>query len=164
LRNDKERGMAELVREVVIKYRMRKITAKERKNGYLNKVSRPEDAVNAVKDLADEGVEKIVCLFLNAKNRILVKQVVSEGTVNRTVLMLREVFRYAISCDASSIIIAHNHPSGDTEPSSEDKEYTKAVVEAGNLLNINVLDHIIVGRDLATGEIKHYSFACLGLI
>jgi len=151
--------MPELVREIVLKYRMRKITEEERENGYLNRVSNPYEAVNAVKDLADSGVEKFVCLFLNAKNKILVKQLINTGTVNRSMLILREIFRFAIACDAASIILAHNHPTGETTPSREDKDCTEAIVKAGAYLDINILDHLIVGRDLETSEIRHFSFA-----
>jgi DNA repair protein RadC len=156
--------MAKMVREIVLKYKMRKITEAEENNGYLNRVSRPDEAVNAVKDLADEGIEKFVCLFLNAKNRILVKQLMNAGTVNKATPIIREIFRYAIACDATGLIMAHNHPTGNIEPSNEDKEYTKAIANAGEVLNISVLDHIIIGRNLDTGEIRHYSFACAGLL
>ncbi len=156
--------MPELVREIVLKYRMRKITEEEKKNGYLNKISNPYDAVNAVKDMADSGVEKFVCLFLNAKNKILVKQLINTGTVNRSMLILREIFRFGIACDAASIILAHNHPTGETAPSREDKDCTESIVKAGGYLDINVLDHIIVGRDLETSEIRHFSFAENGLM
>ncbi len=156
--------MPELVREIVLKYRMRKITEEEKQNGYLNKVSNPNEAVNAVKDLADSGVEKFVCLFLNAKNKILVKQSINTGTVNRSMIILREIFRFAIACDAASIILAHNHPTGATTPSREDKDCTESIVKAGAYLDINVLDHIIVGRDLETSEIRHFSFAENGLM
>lgn len=156
--------MAKMVREIVLKYRMRKITEEEANNGYMNKVSRPDEAVNAVSDLADSGIEKFVCLFLNAKNKILVKQLMNAGTVNKATPVIREIFRYAIACDATGIIMAHNHPTGEIEPSKEDREYTKAIASAGEFFNISVLDHIIIGRDLDTGEIKHYSFACMGLL
>ncbi len=156
--------MPELVREIVLKYRMRKITEEEKQNGYLNKVSNPYEAVNAVKDLADSGVEKFVCLFLNAKSKILVKQPINTGTVNRSMIILREIFRFAIACDAASIILAHNHPTGETTPSREDKDCTESIVKAGGYFDINVLDHIIVGRDLETSEIRHFSFAENGLM
>jgi DNA repair protein RadC len=151
--------MAKFVREIILKYKMRRVTEAEMDNGYLNKISKPEEAANAVNDLADEGIEKFVCLFLNSKNRILVKQVLNTGTVNQANPILREIFRYGIACDAASIIVAHNHPSGDPEPSKEDKEFTKTLVKAGEVLNIKVLDHIVVSRDLETGELKHFSFS-----
>lgn len=151
--------MAMMVREIILKYKLRKVTEEELNNGYLKKISRPEEAVNAIKDLADEGTEKFVCLFVNSKNRILVKQTVNTGTVNQANPIIREIFRYALACDAASIICGHNHPSGDPEPSIEDKEFTKTLTRAGEILNIKVLDHIIISRDLDTGEIRHYSFS-----
>lgn len=77
---------------------------------------------------------------------------VSKGTVNQTLAMPREVFRKAIEMNASSIILAHNHPSGDTTPSDEDIALTKRMEESGSILGINVLDHFIVGHN------RYYSF------
>ena len=68
-----------------------------------------------------------------------------EGTLNACVFHPREIFRYAIDCNANSIIIAHNHPSGDPQPSQEDIRATKQLIEAGNPIGINVLDHVIIG-------------------
>ena len=156
--------MPTLVREIVLKYRMRRVTAEEQENGYLNKLSKPEDAVKALQDIADEGIERFIALYLNSKNKVLVKQVIETGTVNQANPILREIFRYALACDAASVICCHNHPSGDPAPSIEDKEFTKNLVNAGNVMNAKVLDHIIVARDLETGEVKHYSFADHGLM
>lgn len=77
---------------------------------------------------------------------------ISKGTVNQTIAMPREVFKKAIEMNASSIILAHNHPSGDTTPSHEDQILTKRMVEAGDILGINVLDHFVIGHN------KYYSF------
>jgi len=121
-----------MIREIILKYKMRKATPEEEQNGYLTKLSKPEDAVKAVSELADEGVEKFVCLYLNSKNRIIVKQKIEDGTISQANPILRELYRYGIACDASSIIVAHNHPSGDPEPSREDKDYTATLVNAGN--------------------------------
>jgi len=136
--------MAIMVREIILKYRLRKVTEEELNNGYLKKISRPEEAVNAIKDLADEGTEKFVCLFVNSKNRILVKQTVNTGTVNQANPIIREIFRYALACDAASLICGHNHPSGDPDPSDEDIKVTAKLVEAGKLMGIIVLDHLVV--------------------
>jgi DNA repair protein RadC len=153
-----------MIREIILKYKMRRATVEEQENGYLTKLSKPEDAVKSLQDIADEGVERFVCLYLNSKNKILVKQKVEDGTPNMANPILREIFRYALACDASSIIVAHNHPSGDPAPSREDKDYTATLVNAGNALNIKILDHVIISRDLETGEVKHYSFADHSLI
>jgi DNA repair protein RadC len=138
---------------------MRKATLEEQENGYLTKLSKPEDAVKSLQEIADEGIEKFYALYLNSKNKILVKQKIEDGTINQANPIMREVFRYALACDAASIIVAHNHPTGDTQPSIEDKTFTKTLVKAGEVLNVKVLDHIIIGRNLENGEIQHYSFA-----
>ncbi len=151
--------MPTLVREIVLQYKVRKLTQAEKDSGYLDKISKPGEAVNAFRDLADEGVEKFVCLFLNSKNRILVKQLLSIGTVNQVNPAIREIFRYALACDAVSVIVGHNHPNSDPTPSSQDQEFTRTLARAGEALNIKVLDHIIVSRDLETGEFRHYSFS-----
>ncbi|MDP8218972.1 MAG: JAB domain-containing protein [Candidatus Theseobacter exili] len=156
--------MPTLVREIILKYRMRKVTEAEIDNGYLSKLSRPEDAVKALQDIADEGVERFVCLYLNSKNKVLVKQRIEDGTINMANPILREIFRYALACEAASIICCHNHPSGDPIPSNKDKTFTTTLVKAGDVLNIKVLDHVIIARDLETGEIKHFSFADHSLI
>jgi len=156
--------MPTLVREIVLKYRMRKVTDEEQQNGYLNKLSKPEDAVKALQEIADEGVERFIALYLNSKNKVLVKQVIETGTVNQANPILREIFRYALACDAASVIVAHNHPSGDPAPSIEDKTFTRTLTQAGEVMNIKVLDHVIIARDLETGEVTHYSFADHGLM
>jgi DNA repair protein RadC len=147
--------MAKLVREIVLKYKVRKPTKEEEKNGYLEQISNAKEAVEAFRDLADEGVEKFVCLYLNSKNQILAKQLLSTGTVNQVNPAIREVFRYALGCDAVGIIVGHNHPNSDPTPSAQDKEFTRNLVNAGKALSVKVLDHIIVSRDLATGEFKY---------
>lgn len=80
------------------------------------------------------------------------EDLISIGTVNQTIAMPREVFKKAITMNASSIILAHNHPSGDITPSNEDKVLTRRMVEAGEILGINVLDHFVIGHN------KYYSF------
>jgi len=142
-----------MIREIILKYKMRKATPAEEENGYLNKLSKPEDAVRALQEIADEGVERFIALYLNSKNKVLVKQVIETGTVNQANPIVQEVFRKAVDNFAASVICVHNHPSGDPEPSREDKEFTKTLVKAGEVLNVKVLDHIIIGDD------KYYSFA-----
>jgi len=153
-----------MIREIILKYKMRKATQEEQDNGYLNKLSKPEDAVRALQEIADEGVERFIALYLNSKNKVLVKQVIETGTVNQANPILREIFRYALACDAASVIVAHNHPSGDVQPSIEDKTFTKTLTQAGEVMNIKVLDHVIIARDLENGEVQHYSFADHGLM
>jgi len=88
--------------------------------------------------------EQFICIFLNTKNHITGKEVISIGTLNASLVHPREVFRPAIKRASASIICAHNHPSGNPEPSSEDITITKRLVEAGQIIGIDVLDHIII--------------------
>ena len=148
-----------LVREIVLKYRMRKAKAAEKQSGYLSRISNVKQAVNAVSDMADAGVERFVCLYLNSRNRLLARQSVEEGTVNYSHPIMREVFRYALAADASSLVFVHNHPSGDPHPSKYDKKFTKILAAAGEILGIPVMDHIIIARDLETGDIRYFSFS-----
>ncbi len=83
--------------------------------------------------------------MLNNQNNIIDKQLISRGILDSAILHSREVFNPAIKNSASRIILVHNHPSGNPEPSSEDLEVTKQIVEAGELIGIKVLDHVITG-------------------
>lgn len=96
--------------------------------------------------------ENFMILLLDSKNRIVKDEVISIGTLNASIIHPREVFKSAIKESANSIILVHNHPSGDPEPSQEDNEITEKLFEAGELLNIKVLDHVIVGK------VEFYSF------
>ncbi|OUS76587.1 hypothetical protein B1748_10835 [Paenibacillus sp. MY03] len=89
--------------------------------------------------------EHFTCLFLNTKNKVIFKEVISIGSLNAAIVHPREVFHAAIKRCSASIICAHNHPSGDPTPSPEDIELTKRLVSSGDLVGIEVLDHIIIG-------------------
>lgn len=118
----------------------------------------PFDAVQLVKDdLKSRDREILLAITLNTRNRVLGVNEVSVGTANESLVHPREVFKTAILQNAVSVILAHNHPSGDTEPSDEDKQATKRIAEAGRVLGIEVLDHIIVGE-------HYFSFADEGLL
>lgn len=109
-------------------------------------VKSPRDAaMYLMEDLRHLKKENFVCLFLNTKNHIIAQETLSVGTLNASLVHPREVFRAAIRSSSASIICAHNHPSGDPTPSSEDITITRRLVEAGTLLGIEVLDHIIIG-------------------
>lgn len=117
----------------------------ERKYGDC-KINSPDCAGEILRDFIGESDrEHFVVLFLDTKNKINAIQTVSIGSLNATVVHPREVFKVAIMKNAASIIVGHNHPSGDPTPSNEDINITNRLVEAGNLLGIKVLDHIIVG-------------------
>lgn len=107
--------------------------------------------------LQDEPSEVFAILCLTTKHRVIAYHEVSRGTLDSAVVHPREVFKAAILANAASVILAHVHPSGDPTPSREDCELTRRLVAAGELLGIDVLDHIIVGdgRYLSFKEVGH---------
>ncbi len=101
--------------------------------------------------LKDELKEKFLVVCLNSANKIIKFEVISVGNLNSSVVHPREVFKVAIENNSASIILVHNHPSGNTEPSNEDISITKKIVESGKMLSIPVFDHIIVaGNDFTS--------------
>ena len=103
--------------------------------------------------LAAETKEYFLALHLDSKNLLLCMEVVSVGSLNAAIVHPREVFKSALLSSAAAVIFLHNHPSGDTTPSKEDLELTRRLQQAGDLLGIRVLDHLIIGAG------AHYSFA-----
>jgi DNA repair protein RadC len=97
--------------------------------------------------LGDKNKEHFYALLLDTKNRIISEQLISVGTLNASLIHPREVFNPAIKASANAIILVHNHPSGDCKPSKEDISVTKTLNEAGELIGIKVLDHVVVGKD-----------------
>ena len=89
--------------------------------------------------------EQFVVLLLNSRNRVIGAETVTEGTLTGSIAHPREVFKAAILAHAAAVIVAHNHPSGDPEPSDEDKEITRQLVRSGEVLGIPLLDHVIIG-------------------
>ena len=102
--------------------------------------------------------EMFIVLAVNVRNKITGIHTVSVGSLDTSIVHPREVFKFAILANASSIIVAHNHPSGDTTPSSDDIELTKRLKQASEILAIDLLDHIVLGHD---GE--YLSFKSRGL-
>jgi DNA repair protein RadC len=86
-------------------------------------------------------------IYLNAKNKVLDHEVIQEGTIDRAVIYPRRIVEEALSRHSAGLILVHNHPSGDAEPSPEDKYLTRSIVEAARTIDIRVLDHIIVGKE-----------------
>ncbi|MNV44920.1 hypothetical protein D3C71_1366980 [compost metagenome] len=84
-------------------------------------------------------------MFLNTKNHVIGQETLSMGSLNASIVHPREVFRAAIKCSSASIICAHNHPSGDPTPSPEDISLTSRLLQAGEIVGIDVLDHLIIG-------------------
>lgn len=109
-------------------------------------VKHPDDAADYLMvELAQLMQEHFVVLFLNVKNEIIHKQTIFIGSLNASIVHPREIFREAVKRSAASIICAHNHPSGNPTPSPEDIEVTKRIAEAGGIVGIDLLDHIIIG-------------------
>ncbi|MCX7611214.1 MAG: DNA repair protein RadC, partial [Ignavibacterium sp.] len=109
------------------------------------KITSPEEIAELlIPLLKDEIKEKFMVICLNRANKIICKEVITIGTLDTSVVHPREVFKVAIDNNAASIIIAHNHPSGNPEPSNEDISITKKLVEAGKIMDIPVFDHIII--------------------
>ena len=104
----------------------------------------PTDAVPLLAEIRDERREHFLCLFLNARNQVIHKEVISIGSLSASIVHPREVFQVAVSRTAASIVLAHNHPSGDPTPSRDDLDLTRRLVDAGRLMGIDILDHIIL--------------------
>ena len=108
-------------------------------------VKSPEDVVKIVKSqLKGKKKEHFLVLCLDTRNRLINCKPVSMGSLDTSIVHPREVFKEAVSSSAASVIFVHNHPSGDPEPSKEDVELTKRLVKAGEIIGIDVLDHIVV--------------------
>lgn len=112
----------------------------------LGPIRSPRDACRAAAGIRSAAREHFLALYLNARNSIIHQETVSIGSLNANIVHPREVFRPAITRSAAAIILVHNHPSGDVTPSQEDLNLTARLVEAGRLLGIEVLDHLIVAE------------------
>lgn len=128
----------------------------EQINTYLHKcpaaerpsINAPDDAAELLKPfISNLSHEELWIVLLNRKNRVIQLVQLYKGSVNSSQVRVGEVFRQAIIEQASSIILAHNHPSGDPTPSPDDVAVTRTIVQAGKLLDIEVLDHIVVSLD-----------------
>lgn len=122
-------------------------------------IKSPDDAVVIGKEfmrIHEEPEEYLYMICMNTKNRVIGVFEISHGTVNASLVTPREVFQKALLANAVNIILMHNHPSGDCTPSRQDIEITKRLVEAGNLLGVDVLDHIIIGDRYSSLKEKGY--------
>lgn len=116
------------------------------------KISFPPDVLPLIQHYADRKQEHFLCVSLNGANEVIASRVVSVGLVNKTQVHPREVFADPITDRAAAIIAAHNHPTGDLMPSKEDREITKKLLTAAEVLGIRLLDHIIFNQK------SYYSF------
>lgn len=116
-------------------------------HGGLPAITSPEQALAYVSELREKKQEHFIALYLNARNHLLRKVTIAIGTLSASLVHPREVFAPAVELRAASVVLIHNHPSGDPTPSPEDIALTRRLGEAGQLLGIEVLDHIILGAD-----------------
>lgn len=111
------------------------------------KIGNYKDVINYLDEFRNQDREMFIVLGLDTGAKPIYREIVSIGSLNSTIIHPREVFKKAIIMSCNSIIVAHNHPSGDPEPSDEDKEITRQLKQAGEILNIQLLDHIILGKN-----------------
>lgn len=106
-----------------------------------------QDAVSLTSEIKDKKKEYLVCLYLNARNALLKKEVISIGTLDKSIIHPREIFGPAVELRTAGIVLLHNHPSGDVEPSKQDIEVVNKILEAGEIMGVNVIDFIIVSKN-----------------
>lgn len=116
------------------------------------KIKGPLGIAALCEDMSRMSQEAFVVFTLNGQNAVIDRHLITLGLANASLVHPREVFRVAIQDGACAVILAHNHPSGDPTPSSEDLRITKQLVEAGRIVEIKVLDHITIGRKLEAGQ------------
>ncbi len=129
---------------------VKRFYADEKSNETIIKNS--QDVLSLTYDLRDKKKEHLVCLYLNARNSLLKKEIVSVGLLDKTLLHPREIFYPATELNAASVILIHNHPSGDSSPSEKDNQIVEKIVQAGEIMGISVIDFIIISEN------NHYSF------
>ena len=134
--------------KILAMYEIFRRTNKLTKKGFRQKINAAQDVFNYfVDELQDKKKEQFCALFLDTKNKIIGEELISVGTLDTSLIHPREVFNPAIKASANSLVLVHNHPSGDVKPSKEDIEITKKLENAGSLLGISVVDHVIVGKN-----------------
>jgi len=141
-------GKARTIRLRQIKAIYETLTVKEEVTGYLKTGQRytsPAQVFDTFSFLIHETKEMFITLHLDGKNRVICMDLVSVGSLNQSIVHPREVFKTALLSSAAAIMCIHQHPTGDPTPSSEDISITKRLKEAGEIMGIKVLDHIIVG-------------------
>ena len=146
------------LRELTVRYAVRRHTL-DQSTSLGAVVNTPADCASILRSLLeDEASEVFVILCLSAKHRVVAYHEVSRGALDQTIVHPREVFKAAMLANAFAIVLAHNHPSGNAAPSSDDIALTNRLVAAGNLLGIPILDHIVIG------DRRHVSMRETGLV
>ena len=110
------------------------------------KISNSQDVISLTYDLRDKKKEHLVCLYLNARNVLLKKEIISVGLLDKTLLHPREIFYPATELNAASVILVHNHPSGDSTPSEKDIQVVEKIAQAGEIMGISVIDFVIISE------------------
>jgi len=137
-----------LIREVAIRY----VGAKRRAPA---KITRPEEVAQYLRRrIRDDAREHFVAIYLDGRHRPIADSIVSIGTATASLVHPREVFQPAIAIGACAVLIGHSHPSGDVSPSREDLEVTKRLAEAGRILGVTLLDHVVWTRGGAFHSIR----------
>jgi len=123
------------------------------------KITSPQDVAEIfIPILRDDNKEKFIVVCLNSANKIIKNETISIGNLNSSVVHPREVFKVAIDNSSASIILIHNHPSGNPEPSNEDIRITKKIVETGKIMEIPVFDHLIIAGETYTSFVEKRLF------
>lgn len=104
-------------------------------------------AQQLIEELKDYHQEHLLCLYLNTKNEIIFRKTLFIGSLNQSIAHPREIYREAVRCSAARIICSHNHPSGTPTPSENDRLFTKRLIQCGEMMGIELLDHLIIGND-----------------
>jgi DNA repair protein RadC len=126
-------------------YTVSSVRKRRRKNR--KSIEGPESAVALLRPLVrDQDREAFYGIYLNTRNCVLAIEMISLGSLNASIVHPREVFKPALRLSAASLLVVHNHPSGDPEPSEDDLEITKRLRDAGDILGIPLLDHVILGQ------------------
>ncbi len=127
-------------------------------------VRTPEEVAAQCTDMAQSAQEVFVVFDLNTRNNIIDRRLVTLGLIDSSLVHPREVFRGALLNNAAAIVVAHNHPSGDPNPSAEDLRITRQLIEAGRILGIKLLDHVVIGRTSPDRAKGHLSMREAGLV
>jgi len=119
------------------------------------KVTSPQEIADIfIPLLRDDNKERFIVVCLNSSNKIIKYETISIGNLNSSIVHPREIFKVAIDTSSASIILIHNHPSGNPEPSNEDIKITKKIVESGKILDIPVFDHLIIAGNIYTSFVE----------
>jgi len=121
----------------------------------LPKIQSIKDVIAQFSYLREKTREHLAALYLNARNEVVFKKHIFVGTLDANIAHPREIFEQALTNHASAVILVHNHPSGDPEPSKADLEITKRILEAGKIMGIDVLDHIIITKNKVFSFKRH---------